>query len=183
MPRTPAQPSSITSYPANYTKHTTAAMAYHIPVALSPIQPNRIPVALSPIQPSRIPVAMPATKPLKPFVVLKQLGEGSFGKVLKIQRHSDKKVSATSAFLRRLSRLVSADPRHEEGQDQQRAQARTCRPRGRMVRRSCFRIKHSPLTRILLSAASIVLSIIHTSSPPSRTGTTTRRSTCISTWM
>ena len=171
MPRTPAQPLSITSYPANHTKHTTTAMAYHIPVALSPIQP------------SRIPVAMPATKPLKPFVVLKQLGEGSFGKVLKIQRHSDKKVSATSAFLRRLSRLVSADPRHEEGQDQQRAQARTCRPRGRMVRRSCFRIKHSPLTRILLSAASIVLSIIHTSSPPSRTGTTTRRSTCISTWM
>ena len=168
MPRTPAQPSSITSYPANYTKHTTAAMAYHIPVALSPIQPSRIPVVLA------------ATKP---FVVLKQLGEGSFGKVLKIQRHSDKKVSATSAFLRRLSRLVSADPRHEEGQDQQRAQARTCRPRGRMVRRSCFRIKHSPLTRILLSAASIVLSIIHTSSPPSRTGTTTRRSTCISTWM
>lgn len=62
-------------------------MAYHIPVALSPIQPSRIPVVLA------------ATKP---FVVLKQLGEGSFGKVLKIQRHSDKKVSVMSAIQRRV---------------------------------------------------------------------------------
>ena len=90
-------------------------MAYQIPVALSPIQPSRIPLAL-PVPPS------------KPFVVLKELGEGAFGKVLKIQRHSDKKVS--QVVCRSATPLILyPDPRVEEGQGQQIGQTQ-CSPRG-----------------------------------------------------
>lgn len=60
----------------------------------------------------QIPTALSSRKP---YVVLEDLGEGAFGKVVKIKRNCDGKVSASSTSPRTSLTSLSffPDPRHE----------------------------------------------------------------------